>query len=310
MKPADGVATAPRTLEQLVVGLIGTGRMGSAMATSIARSGGRLLVYNRTADKARALTDRIGGEVASSPAEVAAGSNVVITMVADDDAVTSLYRDPEGLIAGLSPRTVAVDMSTVLPDTLRSLEADVRATGAGILDAPVSGSVPVAEKGELTIMVGGEPSDLDRARPAFEAMATRIFHMGPLGTGATIKLAVNAIIFGLDVALAEALVLAEKAGVDRTAAYDVFAASAVGAPFVQYKRPAFLEPDATPTAFSIDLARKDLGLILELADRVGAVMHQANVNVDVLSQAATDIGGERDFASVASHLRSGRRQMS
>jgi 3-hydroxyisobutyrate dehydrogenase/2-hydroxy-3-oxopropionate reductase len=285
------------------VGVAGIGRMGGAMSRAIARAGLDLVLYNRTRERAEALADELGARVAATPAELAAGADVVISMVADDAAVRDLYQKPAGMLEGLSARSVAVDMSTVLPDTIRSLADDVRATGAGILDAPVSGSVLVALAGELTIMVGGEAGDLDRARPVLEAMASRIFHMGPLGAGATIKLAVNAIIFGLGGALAEALVLAEKAGVDRTAAYDVFAASAIGAPFVQYKRAAFLAPEDTPTAFSIDLARKDLGLIFVLAERVGADMPQARANDDLLAAAAADVGGDRDFSAVATHLR-------
>ena len=120
--------------------------------------------------------------------------------------------------------------------------------------------------------------------------------------GATIKLAVNAVVFGLNEAIAEALVLAEKAGVDRAVAYDVFRASAVGAPFVDYKRAAFLEPETTPTAFALELAEKDLRLILELAGRVGASMPQAQTNLDMVRAAGADDPG-RDFASVAGYLR-------
>jgi 3-hydroxyisobutyrate dehydrogenase/2-hydroxy-3-oxopropionate reductase len=200
-------------------------------------------------------------------------------------------------------------MSTVLPDTIRSLESDVRARGAGILDAPVSGSVPLVVAGTLTILVGGNEADLDRARPVFEAMSRRIFHLGPLGAGATIKLAVNDIVFALGGALAEALVLAEKAGVDRAVAYDVFADSTVASPFVGYKRDAFVDPDHAPVGFSVDLARKDLGLILELARRVGTDMPQAEINLAQLSETADHLGGDRDFAALAEHLRIGRTGM-
>ena len=122
-------------------------------------------------------------------------------------------------------------MSTVRPDTITAFEAAARAAGAGILDAPVSGSVHLAEAGTLTLMVGGEAADLERARPALEAVSKTIFHMGPLGTGAAMKLAVNTVIFGLNGALAEGLVLAEAAGIDRALAYDVIAAGAAGAPY-------------------------------------------------------------------------------
>jgi 3-hydroxyisobutyrate dehydrogenase/2-hydroxy-3-oxopropionate reductase len=317
MKPADASGSAGgATAVRPTVGIIGLGHMGSAMASRLCAEGYPLRLYNRTLSRAEELADRLaeGGpaeapSVAGSPAEVAASADVLITMVADDAAVTELYRSSDGVLAGLSERSIAVDMSTCLPDTIRALERDVRATGAGILDAPVSGSVPLAEKGQLTLMVGGDGGDLERARPALEGLGSRIFHLGPLGAGATMKLSVNAIVFGLGGAIAEALVLAEKSGVDPSIAYDVFAASAIGSPFVGYKREAFLDPGATPVAFSIGLARKDLRLILELAERVGAAMPQARNNLEVLAQAGADVGQERDFAAVAVHLRRGRAGM-
>jgi 3-hydroxyisobutyrate dehydrogenase/2-hydroxy-3-oxopropionate reductase len=287
----------------LEVGILGTGRMGSAMARRLAGQGASVVVYNRSRAKAEDLATAIGATVADRPADVASRVDVLISMVADESAVEALYRGPDGAIAGLGRRTVAVDMSTVAPSVIRGLEADVRATGAGVLDAPVSGSVPVAEAGTLTIMAGGEAADLDRARPALDLLSTRIFHMGPLGTGATIKLAVNAIVFGLSQSLAESLVLAERAGVDRSAAWEVFKASAIGAPFVHYKRDAFVEPGAHPVAFSFDLVAKDLGLILGLADQVGATMPQATLNLEQVRTAASALGGDRDLAEVAVLLR-------
>jgi 3-hydroxyisobutyrate dehydrogenase-like beta-hydroxyacid dehydrogenase len=310
VEPTPGaVGVQDRSIRDLSVAVLGTGRMGSAMASTLDRQGAAVTVYNRTRSRAEELADRIGATVAPSPAEAAAGADVLITMVADDDAVRALYRNGDGVLDGLTEQTIAVDMSTVLPDTIRGLEADVRARGAGVLDAPVSGSVPLAEAGTLTIMVGGTAADLDRARPALEALSSRIFHLGPLGTGATIKLAVNAIVFGLGSSIAEALVLAEKAGVDRRLAYDVFAASTFRSPFVDYKRDAFVDPDAAPVAFSVGLAQKDLRLILELARRVHAAMPQAEANLQILTDTAADIGADLDFSAVAQHLRRGRTDM-
>ena len=196
--------------------------------------------------------------MATTPAEAASRADVVITMVADDAAVHDLFDGPDGIAAGIRPGSVAVDMSTVLPDTIRAVAPAVRARGAGILDAPVSGSVTSTLAGELTIMVGGEADDLERARPVLDRLARRVFHLGPLGTGAVMKLAVNTLIFGLNGAVAEGLVLAERNGIDRALAYEVLASSAAGAPIVGYKRANFVEPDTTPVAFSLALADKDL----------------------------------------------------
>jgi 3-hydroxyisobutyrate dehydrogenase-like beta-hydroxyacid dehydrogenase len=175
--------------------------------------------------------------------------------------------------------------------------------GAALLDTPVSGSVQLLERGELTVMAGGDADALERARPVLEQLATRIFHTGALGTGATMKLAVNTIIHGLNLALSEALVLAEKAGVERAAAYEVFANSAVAAPFVLYKRAAFEHPEDTPVAFSLDLAAKDLDLALDLADQAGATMEQAATNRRVVGAALAAGLGDHDLSALAAYLR-------
>jgi 3-hydroxyisobutyrate dehydrogenase-like beta-hydroxyacid dehydrogenase len=158
--------------------------------------------------------------------------------------------------------------------------------------------VGLAESGKLTIMVGGAAADLERARPVLDALAATVFHMGPLGSGAAMKLAVNIVIFGLNQAVAESIRLAEEAGIDRAAAYDVLAVSAVGAPYLGYKRAAFLEPDTTPVAFSLDLAAKDLRLIADLAAAVGVELPQAGTNLAAIESAAASGGGDRDFSAV------------
>jgi len=283
--------------------ILGTGRMGSAMAERLAGQGIEVVLYNRTRERCDPLAERIGCSVAATPAEAASRADVVISMVADDDAVRDLYDGAEGVPAGIRAGAVAVDMSTTLPDTIRAIAPAVRANGAGILDAPVSGSVSSTLNGELTIMVGGSADDLDRARPVLKNLAKRIFHMGELGTGAAMKLAVNTVIYGLNGAVSEAIVLAEHNSIDRATAYEVLANSAVGAPFVQYKRAAFVEPESTPVAFSLTLAEKDLRLIDQLATETGTPMPQAAVNLDAIRAAEASIGPDADFAGLARHLR-------
>ncbi len=304
----DAETSVIRPATDLTVGLLGTGRMGSAMAERLCGAGVTVVVYNRTAERATELASRIGATVARTPAEAAAAADVIISMVADDAAVAALYAGPDGVVAGLRPGAVAADMSTVLPATVLSLEAAVRDRGAGILDAPVSGSVSLTLAGELTIMAGGDEADLERARPVLETLARRVFHVGALGAGAAMKLAVNTVIFGLNGALAEALVLAERSGIERSLAYDVLAASAVGAPFVGYKRAAFIDPEGTPVGFSLALAEKDLRLIARQAAASGVAMPQATANLDLIQDAERSVGGDADFSMVASHLREeGRR---
>jgi 3-hydroxyisobutyrate dehydrogenase/2-hydroxy-3-oxopropionate reductase len=285
------------------VGLLGAGRMGTAMAGALRTAGFEVVVWNRTGDAARAVAERFGCTPVARPRDVAGAAEVCISMLADGAAVDAVYGGPDGLIAGARPGSVLCDASTVPPSTLRGHEAAARAAGVGLLDTPVSGSVALAEAGKLMIMVGGDADDLARARPALEALSATLFHLGPLGTGAAMKLAVNTLIFGLNQALAEGLTLATAAGIAPATAYDVLAASAAGAPYVAYKRAAFLEPDATPTAFSLDLAAKDLRHIAELADAVAVEMPGAAVDLAVIEAAIAAEGGDRDFSSVTSQLR-------
>jgi 3-hydroxyisobutyrate dehydrogenase-like beta-hydroxyacid dehydrogenase len=282
------------------VAVLGTGRMGGAMTATLRRNGFDVAVWNRTASRARAVAEPAGAVALESAVDAVTDADVVLSSLADDAAVTDAYA---GVVSALHAPQVVLEMSTISPETVRRLGAAVHERGAELLDAPVSGSVPAAEKGELTIMVGGPSAAIDRARPVLEALAAKVLHVGELGAGATFKLAVNALVHAIDVGLSEALVLAERAGVDRTAAYEVFAAGAAAAPFVLYKRAAFERPDDAAVAFSLDLMAKDLDLILELAHDVGAPMEQAERNRLVV-RAALEAGfSGRDMSAVAAYLR-------
>jgi 3-hydroxyisobutyrate dehydrogenase-like beta-hydroxyacid dehydrogenase len=285
------------------VAVVGTGRMGSAMARALAHGGAEVTLHNRTPDRAEALAVELGADVAATAAEAAASADVAITMLADGDAVRATWDGPDGLIAGAHEGGVLVDSSTVEPETLAAFAEAVRERGSGILDAPVSGSTVLAEKGQLTIMAGGTAVDVERARPALDLLAREVTHVGPLGAGAALKLAVNALIFALNNSLSEALVLAERAGIDRGVAYDFFVNSAAGAPYVGYKRDAFVEPEGIPVAFSLDLAAKDLDLIIGMADRLGVAIPQSRVNQQIIGEASASLGGGRDASAVAVHLR-------
>ncbi|MGZ6546014.1 MAG: NAD(P)-dependent oxidoreductase [Actinomycetota bacterium] len=290
----------------MTVAVVGTGRMGVAMVATLRRAGFPVRVWNRTSAVAIAVAERTGAEAAATIVDVVSGVDVVISSLADDAAVLETYLGPAGVASGVRQGQVCLEMSTIAPQTVRRIGSAVAKHGATLLDAPVSGSVPVVEKGELTIMVGGDRSALDRARPVLDALATKVFHVGDLGAGATVKLAVNALVHAIDVGLSEALVLAEKAGVDRTSVYDVFAAGAAAAPFVLYKRSAFEHPDDTSVAFSLDLMAKDLDLILDLAREVGALMDQAAQNRATVGQALVAGFAGRDMSAVAAYLRGAR----
>ena len=288
------------------IGFVGLGSMGRPMATNIAAAGFPLVVWNRTPSKSETIAARTGARVAASPAILAAGADVVITMVADGDVLLDLYTGSGAMAGSLRAGTVCVDMSTISPGQAAELAAAAAGAGCSFIDAPVSGSVALAEAGTLTVMAGGEAADVEAVRPVLEAMSARIYHMGPVGSGATIKLAVNSIVYGLGQAVSEALVLAEAAGIERARAYEVFANSAIAAPFVHYRQEAFLKPGQVPVAFRMVLARKDLDLALELAGRVGAALPQGELNRAVIAEAVEAGFGDHDMSAVAQHLRSRR----
>ena len=294
------------TLRDARVGFIGLGRMGYPMAANISRAGFPLTVWNRTASKSEALVAETGAALAASPADLAGAVDVLITMVADGRVLTDLYTGGGRMCGSLRSGTLCVDMSTVSPVESRQVAAAVEAAGGRFVDAPVSGSTALASAGTLTIMAGGVTEDVDDLRPVLEAMGSRIYHMGPVSSGATIKLAVNSIVYGLGQAVAEALVLAEAAGIEREKAYEVFANSAIAAPFVHYREEAFLKPGEVPVAFRMVLAKKDLDLALALAESVGASMPQAGLNRSELMDAIRAGFGDHDMSAVAEYLRAAR----
>ena len=291
--------------EPLRVSVVGTGRMGGAMAGRVARAGHAVTVWNRTRSTAESVASRCGGEVtvAATARDAARDADVVLVSLADDAAARATYRGGDGLVAGLGPSTVVADTSTVAPETIRGLEDDVRATGAVLVDTPVSGSVSSVEGGTILVMAGGRADDVERARPALDSFAQRVILLGPLGAGSTMKLAVNAMVFGLNQTLAESLVLAEKAGVDRELAYEVIANSAVAAPFVGYKRAAYEHPESAAVAFALDLVAKDLDLAAALAVGVGAAVPQLETNRRVVGDAIDAGLGDADLSALAVHLR-------
>jgi len=286
------------------VAILGAGRMGGAMAGTLRRAGFAVTVWNRTRATAEAVAGPIGAQVAATPREAVATVDIVLSSLADDAAVKEVYTGAHGAARALRQGTVVLETSTIAPQTIHDIRPAIEERGAALLDAPVSGSVSFVEKGQLTVMVGGDPVALQRTRPVLDALSAKLFHVGDLGAGATMKLAVNALVHGINVALSEALVLAEKAGVTRSTAYDVFSAGAGAAPFVLYKRAAFEHPEETPVAFSLDLGAKDLDLILGLAAQVAARMDQAVVN-RATQRAAIAAGlGSRDISAIATFLRS------
>jgi 3-hydroxyisobutyrate dehydrogenase-like beta-hydroxyacid dehydrogenase len=285
------------------VAVVGAGRMGAAMVGTLCRAGVEVVVWNRTRAKAEEVGQATGAAVAATAREAAASAPVVLSSLADDAAVGAAYTGGDGIVAGLQRGAVVCEASTIDPGTVRRLGPLVEDRGASLLDTPVSGSVSTVEAGQLTIMAGGDPEVLERVRPVLDPLAKQIFHVGELGAGAVMKLTVNSVLHGLNLALAEGLVLAERAGVERAVAYEVFAASAIAAPFVHYKREAFEHPGRPPVAFSLDLVAKDLDLILALAAEAGATMEQAAINSRLVEAAVAAGLGGHDLSELATYLR-------
>ncbi|MBO3750135.1 NAD(P)-dependent oxidoreductase [Streptosporangiaceae bacterium NEAU-GS5] len=288
---------------QPAIAFLGLGRMGTPMATNLAKAGFPLVLHNRTHAKAEALATQLDATTAGTAREAAAAAEIVLTMLADEAALRAAYDGPDGVLAGLRPGSVAVDMGTTGPIGVARLATAVAARGGDLIDAPVSGSTAAAEAAALTVMAGGAPAAVDRVRPVLQAVGRTVYHLGPVGSGSAMKLAVNAVIFALGQAVSEALVLAERAGIDRALAYDVFENSAVAAPMVKYRHDAFLRPDDTPAAFALRLAAKDLRLITTLAADLGVPIPQATTNLQVIDAAIEAGLADHDMSAIATYLR-------
>ena len=287
----------------LRVGFAGLGRMGIPMASRLAEAGLLTGVYNRTRTSADAFAGATGVASFTSPAEVAEASNIIVVMVADEASSHSLFVGEGGFLEGLQPGSVVIEMATVGADHIEEIASLLRPLGCNLIDAPVSGSVAMARDGSLSILVGGDPDVLARARPALAAMGSNVFHLGALGAGSAMKLAVNTVVYALNQGISEGLVLAERAGIERDAAYEVFANSAIAAPFVHYRRAQFEHPGDIEPALSLRLAAKDLRLILRLAASVHLKLPQAEAGLDVLDEAVDAGLAEADVSAVAELLR-------
>ena len=273
--------------------------MGFPMARNVLRAGFPLLVWNRTAERSAPLVEQ-GAEAVAGPVSLA-GANVVVTMLTDGRAAHSVLVE-SGLLEKLRPGSVVLEMSTIGPAAVAELVAHARRHDVDLLDAPVSGSVSVAEAAQLFAMVGGDPDAYERAAPVLDAMTKGHVLLGPSGAGAAMKLAVNAMIAVTNESIAETLVLAERFGIERERAYDVLAGGVLASPFLLYKRAAFLHPDTEPVAFTTGLMRKDLALAEDLAAELGARLPTVAAAAGVLDDALRDGLGDADFASVITVL--------
>lgn len=249
------------------IGFIGLGIMGQGMARNLLKAEWPLTVWNRTASKMEALAAE-GAQTGSSPADVAARSDVILICVSDTPDVEAVVLGQQGLIEGARPGSLVVDCSTISPDATRKLGQALAERGVAMLDAPISGGSEGAAKGTLSIMVGGEAKDFERALPVLQAVGKKITHVGPSGAGQTVKLVNQILVVGNALAMSEALLFAQAGGVDLEKALEAVTAGAAGSWMLSNRGPQILHRDWRP-GFTIDLQQKDLRLVLEAADRMG-----------------------------------------
>ena len=290
------------------IGFIGTGSMGQPMVNNLIRKGFAVAAYD-VAPAALAAAARLGASTAGSASEAAVGADLVITMLPSSSHVETAYLGPGGVLEGAAAGRLCVDMSTINPSVSRRVAEAARGRGLRFIDAPVSGGVPGAVEGTLTIMVGGEPADLEEARPALAAMGKNIIHVGPVGSGEVAKVCNNLISGVAMVAVSEAFRIAEGFGVDPKVLTDVIARSSGNTWVMEHVHPV---PGMVPKApanhdyapgFTTDLMAKDLGLAVSAARELRVPAVVASAAQQLLRLASSHGYGRKDFSAVYAFLK-------
>jgi 3-hydroxyisobutyrate dehydrogenase len=277
------------------LGFIGIGYMGRPIAQRLLEAGFQLTAYDRDRSKAQELI-QYGGAVAESIAELSSGCDVLISCLPNDEIVLNVFNGADGVFAGARSGSLVIDMSTVYPETSKTLARLGAERSVDVLDVTMSGSTPIAEQGALVLFGGGARGSFDAAEAIFCAIARKYFYVGPSGSGAAMKLVVNSLLgIGMQ-AIAEAVALGEKAGLERNRLLDVLSQTAVVAPAHVGKLQRAMNNDYSPQ-FPLRLMNKDFGLILRLAAEVGAQMPAARAALEV-NAAQLIAGSEQDFSAV------------
>jgi len=284
------------------IAFLGLGTMGSGMAGQLLAKGFPLAVFNRNPEKSKPFAAK--ARVTNSPREAASGADVVISMVADDNASNSMWLGGDGALAAVAPDAVCIESSTVSVDWVRELAGKVAAAGCGFLDAPVTGSKTHAAAGELNFIVGGETAMLEKARPVLEAMSKTILHVGPTGSGALLKI-VNNFVCGVEIAaLAEAMAMIERAGLNREKALEVITNGAPGSPLVKTVSNRMTRLDYTPN-FTLRLMAKDLKYAMTEGSKLSVKLVTAAAALEDFQHGIAAGHGDHDIAAVVEPLRKG-----
>lgn len=283
------------------VGFCGLGTMGGPMAANLRRAGFPLTVWNRSPGRAAELLE-LGAVEGASPRAVAEASDVVVICVSDSPDVEAVLFGPEGVSAGASPGTLVVDCSTISPAASRDFATRLAEQGVAMIDAPVSGGSEGALKGTLTIMVGGEAADVERARPLLETMGRSVTHMGPLGAGQATKAVNQVILCGTYLGVAEGMVLAIRAGLDPEQVVEALGGGAA-ASWVLENRSGRIIADEYPLGFKVSLHLKDVMIALAMALESGVAMPVAAMAAQIENGLVAQGHGDDDVSALARAIR-------
>jgi 3-hydroxyisobutyrate dehydrogenase-like beta-hydroxyacid dehydrogenase len=278
------------------LGFVGLGVMGSELVNRLLSKGHSVLGYNRTRSKAEWLVKK-GMKWADSPRAVAAGSDVIFSMVTNSAALAAITDGSDGILAGLTPGKIYADISTVSPAFSREVAAKVRAKGCDMVDCPVSGSVITLQEGKLSVMVGGRPETFEKIKPLLLDIGPKVTYVGDNGLALVMKIAANLSLAVQMLAFSEGVLLAEKSGIKREVAVDVLINSAVASPMIKYRGPFVLQlpPEAW---FNVNMMQKDMLLALELGRQVDVPMPTTALSNEFLTAARAMGLVEQDFAVV------------
>jgi 3-hydroxyisobutyrate dehydrogenase-like beta-hydroxyacid dehydrogenase len=278
------------------VGFIGLGTMGGRMVKRLLDAGHTVTGYNRTRSRAQWLLDA-GMRWGETPRAVAAAADVTLSMVADTAALHAIADGPDGLLAGLGPGKIYVDMSTVSPAASQELARRVAERGAQMLDAPVSGSPLTLEEGNLSIMVGGDRAAFERVKPILLDIGPNVTYLGPSGLAVAMKIALNLSLAVQLLAFSEAVLLAEKSGIARETAVEVFLNSVAASPMLKYRGP-FILHRPEEALFDVNMMQKDMVLALDMGRRLDVPLPTTAIANECLTAARALGLGENDFASI------------
>jgi 3-hydroxyisobutyrate dehydrogenase-like beta-hydroxyacid dehydrogenase len=276
------------------IGFVGLGTMGGRVALRLLKAGHTVRGYNRTAAKA-AWLEAEGLQLCRTPRSVAEASDITFTMVTNTDALKAVVEGPEGILAGLGAGKIYIDMSTSSPKFSAALAARVRSLGAAMLDVPVSGSVSTLEEGRLSLMAGGDRSDVDRVMPVLKDIGPTVNYVGDNGKAVLMKIAINLQLAVQMVAFSEGVLLAERGGIERRTAVEVMLNSVIASPMVKYRGP-FVLGQPEEAWFDVNMMQKDMLLALELGRESNVPLPTTAVTNELLT-AARGLGlDKKDFA--------------